>query len=100
MNDIEQEMAKLESDERALEQAANALNRLADVAEKFYAALWPEKPSVREAKLTTLESREDQDLKETIQGREETLEEWKDIGPRERAFLEKENSKKPSGSGS
>jgi hypothetical protein len=93
---IEREVEGLERDERALEIAANALKRLADVAEKFYAALYPEKRIVREATLTTVRTTEQENLAETIQGSESTLEQWKDIGPRERAFIEKEKLKKSS----
>lgn len=85
-----------ERDERALEKAASALNRLADVAEKFYAALFPEKKNVRDAKLTTVRTPEQAELAATIQGEEETLEEWEEIGPREKAFLESTDKKKSS----
>jgi uncharacterized protein (DUF608 family) len=90
---IEQEIEFMERDERALEKAADALKRLADVAEKLYASLYPEKRSVREPKLTTVRPSKETELEETIQGTEQTLEEWKDLGPRERAWVEGEQKK-------
>jgi hypothetical protein len=91
---IEREIEGLERDERALEKAASALERLATVAEKFYAALWPEKRIARDAKLSTVRTAQEEELAETIQGSERTLEQWQDIGPREREFIDK--SKKSS----
>ncbi len=84
----------LERDERALEKIADALNRLANVAQAFYAALYPEKRSVREATLTVVRTPQQADLEETIQGSESTLEQWTDLGPREKAFIEKRDAKK------
>lgn len=86
---IVREIEGLERDERALEKVAGALERLASVAEKFYAALYPEKRIVRDAIATSIRTTAEEELQETIQGSERTLEEWKDIGPREREFLEK-----------
>ena len=92
MAEIEEEIAKLERDERALERFASALERLAMIAEKWYAITYPEKPVARDATLTVVQTRKDAELAETIQGTEETLEEWKDIGPREAAFLKRKGS--------
>lgn len=85
---------RLDSEEGALAKAADALDRLARIAEKFYAKLYPEKPVVREAFLTRVRSAEEEELEESIQGSESTLEQWKDIGPRERDFIEKEKQRK------
>jgi uncharacterized protein (DUF608 family) len=91
---IEAEIEGLERDERALEKAASALERLATVAERFYSALYPEKRSVREAVLTTVRTPAEEEIEETIQGSESTLEQWKDIGPREKAFIAKQKTNK------
>jgi len=90
---IEREIEGLERDERALEKAAQALTRLATIAEKFFDKLYPEKKLVRDAIVTVVRTPAEADLEETIQGSEPTLEQWKDIGSREQAFLEKEAAK-------
>jgi hypothetical protein len=91
---IEQELELLERDERALEKIASALDRMATIAEKFFDRLYPEKHVVRPATVTVVRTPAEADLEETIQGSEPTLEQWKDIGPREKAFLEKEQAAK------
>jgi hypothetical protein len=85
----EQNLELLERDERALEKAAEALTRLATIAEKFFDKMYPERKLVREAVVTVVRTPAEADLEETIQGSERTLDEWKEIGPREEAFLKK-----------
>jgi hypothetical protein len=67
---------------------ADALDRLATVAEKWYQKTFPEKHDVRDATITHIESDEEKELRETLGGSESTLEEWQELGPRERAFSE------------
>lgn len=90
---FEENIEALERDERALEKAANALDRLATIAEKWFAKLYPEKKIVQDATVSVVRTPEEAELEETIQGSESTLEQWKDIGPREAAFLEKQGGK-------
>lgn len=75
--------------EGALASIASALDRLATIAEKFFEKIYPEKPVVRDARVTTLQTDAEKDLQETIQGSEATLDEWRDLGPREREFVRK-----------
>ena len=84
----------MERDERALERIADALNRLADVAEKFYSALYPVKRPVPESVVTVVTSDEEKELEANIQGTESTLDEWRELGPREREFVEREKTEK------
>ena len=93
----------MERDERALEKAASALERIgvaltriAKIMEDKYNKEYPEKRVVREATLTTVRTPAQEDLEESIQGSERTVEQWKDIGPREQEFVDKEKSKKPA----
>lgn len=89
-------MEALERDERALEKLAGALDRLATIAEKWFERNYPERTSVRPAIITTVQTAEEKELAESIQGSESTLEQWRDIGPREQAFLDREKTKKSS----
>jgi hypothetical protein len=72
---------------------ADALERLATIAEKWLERAYPEKRHVRDATLTVVTSPAERDLAESLQGSEPSLEHWKDIGPIEEAFL---NQKKKS----
>jgi hypothetical protein len=91
---VEDGLELLERDERALEKAADALERLATIAEKFFEKLYPEKKVARDAVITTVRTAAEEELEETIQGSEPTLEQWKDIGPREKAFIEGQKKRK------
>lgn len=93
---VERELEGLERDERALEKISGALDRLATIAEKFFDRLYPEKLVVRDAKLTTVQTPEEKELEATIQGGESSLDEWREIGPREQAFLDQQSKKKSS----
>ena len=72
---------------------ADSLDRLAAIAEKFYAAAYPEKPRARDATVTSLRTREEEELEANLQGTETTLDEWRNLGPREQAFLKAQSKK-------
>ena len=85
-------------------QIAEALTRLATIAEKWFERDYQENKGGTNARVTVLESAQDKELQETIQGfgphdptqPVSTLSEWKDIGPREREFLARAGPEKGS----
>jgi hypothetical protein len=74
---------------QSLDQIADGLQRLATIAEAWFAKTYPEKKDVRDATITHVESQEEKDQRERLQGSESTTDEWRDLGPREREFLSK-----------
>lgn len=82
-------LAGIEEDERAMERIATALTRIAIVMEARLANEFPPKHAPRESTFSRIPSSEDR-LK-AAQGStgEATIEEWTELGPRERELVEK-----------
>jgi hypothetical protein len=73
----------------AFERMANYAEKIAGVAEKWYNANYPERKPVEPAKVTFVKDSEDQLLEDQGATGEQSLEDWTDIGNREREFVER-----------
>ena len=71
----------------AAKDIAAALTASATIAQKFYDKLYPERKDVRDATITIVETQEQKNQRERLQGSEATNAEWADLGPREAEFL-------------
>ena len=91
--------AKAKAAQAQSDAVAQALNRIAVIAETWFQRIYyPEARVAAAARVTVLESAADKELAETIQGfggqfPKGTIDQWRDpywIGPRERDFLRRE----------
>ncbi len=87
--DIEEAVDK---DERAMERMASAFESIAETLAKFYEKMYPPKHEPGDVTLSRLKNPTDL-IKEAQGATEETTDEWLDIGPRERAFIEKPSAR-------
>ena len=84
----------LDRDTRAMERLADSFERITDLMAKFYDKMYPAKHEPRDVTLTRIPTEEDK-IREAQGATEETTDEWLDIGPRERAFIESPPPKPP-----
>lgn len=81
-----------ERNTQAWEAIAAALGGIAKTLELEYQRKYPAKKAPRDADVTYLKTEEEELREEQGQTGEKTVSEWTSIGPREKAFLDREKS--------